>query len=450
MPARIFIVVSVLMLGSSSQGTEAWADKKMPVSDGLEIWLDASKEMAARAYLGNDTDYPERVAGLSLDIWHDASGNKRDLHQPLAASRPLFSQTSAGAAVRFDGTNDFLFASNLKQKLDATTIFILAAPRSNQGGFGAFLAVNREGVNDYASGLNIDMASGAKENLDYINIEGPGFVGIKNLMTSMVAFGETRALTILAEPGTNVIDLRIDGVPQEQFFRPIYHDASGKKASKLANQFFGFDQITVGARFFSNTAEPPQAQGFLHGDISEVLIYNRILNERERSAVESYLKSKLVSRIPGRTLSLLAPLTNPPPVQMFLPGFTVRELPVTLNNINVVKYREDGKLVALGYDGNIWLLSDSDGDGLEDKVTGFWNTNTLRAPIGMALTPPNYSHGQGVFVSLSRKAGRKVPTAWMRSAQRWARTGRPISASAPSISRMRISSTRKPAYPLTT
>ena len=57
------------------------------------------------------------------------------------------------------------------------------------------------------------------------------------------------------------------------------------------------------------------------------------------------------------------PWSNKPPVQMFVPGFDVRELPLSLRNINNVKYRSDGKLVALGYDGQIFLLSDSDGDG---------------------------------------------------------------------------------------
>src|ERR1041385_8486533 len=55
----------------------------------------------------------------------------------------------------------------------------------------------------------------------------------------------------------------------------------------------------------------------------------------------------------------LVTVSNPPPVQMLVPGFTVRELPLDLNNINSVKYRADGKLVALAYDGTIYLLTDT-------------------------------------------------------------------------------------------
>ena len=90
---------------------------------------------------------------------------------------------------------------------------------------------------------------------------------------------------------------------------------------------------------------------------------------------------------------------DPPPVQVFAPGFSVRQLPLDLTNINNIKYRPDGTLVALAYDGKIWLLRDTDHDGLEDKAELFWdNASGLRSPIGMDLTPPGYERGNGVFV----------------------------------------------------
>src|SRR5439155_4989512 len=80
----------------------------------------------------------------------------------------------------------------------------------------------------------------------------------------------------------------------------------------------------------------------------------------------------------------LVRVADPPPVQTLVPGFTVRQLPVDLTNINNVKYRADGKLVALAYSGNIYLLSDTDGDGLEDKAELFWEgKGRLRGPVGL-------------------------------------------------------------------
>jgi putative heme-binding domain-containing protein len=95
----------------------------------------------------------------------------------------------------------------------------------------------------------------------------------------------------------------------------------------------------------------------------------------------------------------LQTVEQPPAVQMFVPGFSVRQLPVELSNINNVKYRADGTLVALAYDGKVWLLRDSDGDGLEDRASKFWgNESGMRSPIGMDLTPPGYDRGDGLFV----------------------------------------------------
>lgn len=88
-----------------------------------------------------------------------------------------------------------------------------------------------------------------------------------------------------------------------------------------------------------------------------------------------------------------------PPVQMLVPGFAVRALPLELNAINAVRYRADGKVVALGYDGKVYLLSDTDGDGLEDKAQVFYEPPRQILSLGMALTPPGYKLGQGVFIA---------------------------------------------------
>ncbi|WP_414662657.1 DUF7133 domain-containing protein [Horticoccus sp. 23ND18S-11] len=78
-----------------------------------------------------------------------------------------------------------------------------------------------------------------------------------------------------------------------------------------------------------------------------------------------------------------------PPVQMLVPGFTVRELPVKLRNLNNLVYASDGRLFALGYDGNVHQLHDSDGDGVEDRSTLFFDNarNEIPPSIGMAWGP---------------------------------------------------------------
>jgi putative heme-binding domain-containing protein len=78
---------------------------------------------------------------------------------------------------------------------------------------------------------------------------------------------------------------------------------------------------------------------------------------------------------------------------MLVPGFQVQELPVRLSNINNLRFAPDGRLFALGYDGRIHILIDTDHDGLEDRDELFWDKPGLSVPVGMALAP------EGVYVS---------------------------------------------------
>jgi putative heme-binding domain-containing protein len=93
-----------------------------------------------------------------------------------------------------------------------------------------------------------------------------------------------------------------------------------------------------------------------------------------------------------------------PLLEMLVPGFHIRTLPLGLTNLVNLQYRHDGVLVALGYNGNIWLLRDTDADGLEDQATLFWEgKGKITAPIGMDLAPQGTAHGDAVFFACQGK-----------------------------------------------
>ena len=99
-----------------------------------------------------------------------------------------------------------------------------------------------------------------------------------------------------------------------------------------------------------------------------------------------------------------AQTNSPPVVQMLVPGFTVEELPVKLSNQNNLRFAPDGTLTSLGYDGKIWRLRDTNGDGLEDTAELFWNQPTLSVPLGMAWST------HGLYVSSKGKVSRITDT----------------------------------------
>lgn len=392
-------LIFVLVLPSLTlQAATPDSDPNLKVRAGLELWIDASTLNAQRGSLG----LPPLGPGNAVDRILDNSGHSRHFTQPERGLRPTFRQELGLPFLFFDGKDDVLSASSWGLKLDSATLFVVASAHSNAGGFRALVSCNRRGFNDYTTGLNFDLGPAASSQVSMLSLEGNGCPGASQLLTSRpLAFGGWHFLNVETKVGAKAVRLWVDGKEQ---------GSRDRSASVIA-----MEDVVLGGRLYSNIGEPPYVQGQFHGSIAEVLVFGRILEPQERASVEQYLQTKygpLLARPPaldGNTKPLVL-ATNPPPVQFLLPGFQVRELPVSLKNVNCVRYRPDGKLVALKYDGTIDLLEDTNGDGLEDRVIPFWSSNTLRAPIGMALTPPGFPRGQGVFVAAKGKVSLLLDT----------------------------------------
>lgn len=407
------VVLSSNCTAQEASPIATWADPSLTVHQGLRVWLDASRINAARAASAQ----PALKTGEFIDEWPSGvpvvtgQNAATTFHQPDEKLRPKLTALGDSWFLRFDGDDDHLRLVDARlsksgSMFKSATVFLVAAAHSNAGNFRGLFAANAPERRDYESGLAIDLGPGPSFKSDQLNVEGSGFGGAADLVESADQLGTLQILEVAIDPATRKVTLVNNGQPEvSRAFNPAE---------------LSFEQLTLGARFYTNGPGAQEVRGPFHGDIAEVLLYDRVLSETESKSVRDYLTKKyetLAEELP-RELKLsvtgsvpLVKIENPPAVQMLQPGFSVRELPLELTNVNNIRYRADGKLMTLGYNGDLHLLSDTDGDGIEDKAELFWkNENSLRGPLGMLLTPPSYAKGNGVFVPSKGKVSLIVDT----------------------------------------
>ncbi|MDY3554272.1 ThuA domain-containing protein [Gemmata sp. JC717] len=392
LPSRLALAC-LFALGAApfARAVEPWADDKLPVTDGVALWLDA-----ARLQAGHKAHNEKLPANGKLATWFDGSGRGRHLKQPAANAQPAVATFGGAAVVRFDGTDDALRFTGGQDALSAFTVFVVAAPRENPGLFRGLFALNAPNGRDYETGLTLDLGPNATPRFTDLNVEGKGFGGWRNLLKPGGDFGRLYQLEVRGDAAAKLVRATTDGRP------------SGERP--WAPAVLGFAEVTLGARFYTNGPGAQEVRGFAKCDIAEILLYDRALSDDEAKKVRAYLTAKhatLKANLPPNPPTageVLVPVKDPPAVQVFVPGFSVKQIPVELTNVNNVKYRADGALVALCYNGDVWVLKDTDGDGVEDRAEAFYtNKGSLRAPIGMALTPRGYPHGEGVIVACKGK-----------------------------------------------
>src|SRR5262249_35432015 len=152
---------------------------------------------------------------------------------------------------------------------------------------------NAAGQRDYESGFTVDMSAEPRTQFDRLNVEGHGFGGARNLLNSSKPLGTLHTIEVVADPQRKLVELFLDGKRCGE--RPF---APGP---------LHLDEVTVGARYYTNGPSPQQVRGFLHGDIAEILVFGRVLTATETKSVQQYLKRKyarLEEKLPG-TLTLL-------------------------------------------------------------------------------------------------------------------------------------------------
>jgi hypothetical protein len=299
---------------------EPWADPKMPVRDGLELWLDA-RTLDAAAKATRD----RVVIDGRLAVWPDGSGRSRHVRQPLSAARPRVVKAGGAPLVRFDGENEHLRFTGGRGELKAFTAFVVVIPRNNPGDFRGFFALNAADGRDYETGLTIDLGPDETPRFTQLNVEGRGFAGWENLMKEGGDFGRLYQLEVTGDAAGKCVRLAVNGT------------ATGERPWVPAG--LSLAEITLGARYYTNEPGPQQVRGWTRCDVAEVLLFNHVLSGDETRKVRAYLNAKhapLKENVPpdGDGLGRRpVPAAGPPAV----PAFTARQLPVDLTDVNDLK-----------------------------------------------------------------------------------------------------------------
>src|SRR3954462_13473985 len=95
---------SLLWGGAAVADAEPWADRAIPVTKGLALWLDAGRQPAAWRADGKSG----LGVGNDFDVWYDGSGRGENFVLAVQAAQPRYVAGEHAAAVGFDGAQDFL------------------------------------------------------------------------------------------------------------------------------------------------------------------------------------------------------------------------------------------------------------------------------------------------------------------------------------------------------
>ena len=137
------------------------------------------------------------AAGSPARVGPGWLGLRHHLVQRRGESQPRWITSSGRAVLRFDGRDDDLERPGMDLKLDAVSVFLVAARPRTSAAFRGLLAGNQAGVNDYTSGFTIDLGPSPRHRLDFLNVEGKGFGGAANLLKEPRPFGQFHLFEVI-------------------------------------------------------------------------------------------------------------------------------------------------------------------------------------------------------------------------------------------------------------
>jgi hypothetical protein len=166
--------------------------------------------------------------------------------------------------VYFDGLDDRLLISSFNRAADVWTLTAVIAPYPNKGNGGVCSAAP-SGGNDYDPGLNVELL-GSEKGFDQVSVEGAGRIeGRLNQMKSAYPYGGYHVMTVIRDQ--KEIRLYVDG------------GFEGARPVNPARTIM--DELRIGGRSYIG-----KELDFFHGEIAGLALFDRALNDADRSAAE--------------------------------------------------------------------------------------------------------------------------------------------------------------------
>lgn len=243
------------------------------ISD-LILWLEPT--------LKNSFGVEETGDNQTISSWYDSSGNipnnKMTAAQNTTANKPLYKKQGVNnlPSLYFDGVNDFLSITNNNYVSisGSFTIFTVFKPMQN-------------GSSNISVGILAKDIAGTTTNTPYEifyneSTKKPATSITFNSSTNI----ENLSVNSIEENDSAIITTIFDQNNFSQNFA-IYLNGNRENSSTVINSI----SLSTGSLNIGKT-QSSASNNFFKGQIAEIIIYNRALNDQEKEDVEHYLANK--------------------------------------------------------------------------------------------------------------------------------------------------------------
>jgi hypothetical protein len=285
------VIIKALILGLLLVNSSGYA--ALPVTEGLELWLDASQTESITAADGSLAD------GQRISAWNDIllgdNTSSDDAVQTDSTRQPVWIESQPWAnnnsVVRFNGSGTWLNAGSLYIG-ENTTVFIVSQAAIQ--------------TNNAASWHRPIIAADSNDPFDIDTGDGYGISYSRDGISSVVAsladtgYGMDRVQTndVAQDFSFNIIAFRrnADFTNGSQLYMLKSGDPS--LVLKAEAQFYKTYDLHTG---YDIGANPEEHDGhsvrFYSGDIAEIIVYNTTLSDQDMNAVADYLNQRYI--VPG-------------------------------------------------------------------------------------------------------------------------------------------------------